>query len=101
MTIERPMFPPRADEHLNCQIIQFSAIARPAREAGKKPSAAESHRDLRADQPHSHPKRVAARAKAAASAAANRNLQERADPNQAPRCVVACRPGGGLLAGAP
>src|ERR1700676_3812864 len=41
MTLERPMFPPRADEHLNCQIIQFSAIARPAREAGKKLSAAE------------------------------------------------------------
>jgi hypothetical protein len=27
MTIERPMFPPRADEAVSCEIIQFSAIA--------------------------------------------------------------------------
>src|ERR1039458_4926628 len=27
MTIERPMFPPRADAAVSCEIIQFSAIA--------------------------------------------------------------------------
>jgi hypothetical protein len=41
MTIERPMFPPRADAAVNCEIIQFSAASRPARTVSEKPSPAE------------------------------------------------------------
>jgi hypothetical protein len=52
-------------------------------------------------QPGSDAKAAAERRKAGAAAAGNRNRQKLPAPDRAPRHMVACRPGGGLLAGTP
>jgi hypothetical protein len=81
---------------MSCEIIQFSAAAeRPGRSvSGKQATAGVTAIGNRA----LYAKAAAARRKAGASTAGDRNRQECRDPNRTSRCMVACRAGGRLLA---
>jgi hypothetical protein len=73
---------------MSCEIIQFSAAARPARPVS----------DKRAPPGVLTPMQRRREGKPRASTAGDRNRQKFPNPDRAPRCMVACRAGGRLLA---
>jgi len=87
---------------MSCEIIQFSAAARPARKrhADADVAAAVDRALTERDRVHAYTKAAAARRKAGAPAAGNRDREKCADQDRASRCVVACPADSALLAGA-